>query len=46
VGHDARRAAIKDLISDQPGLYFCGNWYDGVGISDCIRIASSLADIM
>jgi protoporphyrinogen/coproporphyrinogen III oxidase len=46
VGHDARKAAIKDLISDQPGLHFCGNWYDGVGIPDCIRIASSLPDMM
>jgi oxygen-dependent protoporphyrinogen oxidase len=44
VGHEARKAAIEKLISVQPGLHFCGNAYDGVGIPDCIRMASELPE--
>ena len=44
LGHLDRVAAIRRLQSLHPGLYLCGNAFDGVGIPDCIRSAQSSAD--
>lgn len=44
VGHEARRKAIAQLSASETGLYLCGNAYDGVGIPDCIRVASEIPE--
>ena len=38
VGHAARLARIKARLAGLPGLHLVGNAYDGIGISDCIRL--------
>ena len=42
VGHEVRKQAIEELTARQAGLFLCGNAYDGVGIPDCIRLASEV----
>lgn len=42
VGHASRQSAIRKLLLDSPGLHLTGNAYDGVGIPDCIRLASRI----
>lgn len=44
VGHQARQGAIRQLAAARPGLHLCGNAYDGVGIPDCIRLASEIPE--
>jgi oxygen-dependent protoporphyrinogen oxidase len=43
VGHKARQERIKDRLAIWPGLALIGNAYDGIGISDCIRLGRSAA---
>ncbi len=43
VGHQARIARLGTEIGLCDGLHLIGNAYDGVGIPDCIRLASNLA---
>jgi oxygen-dependent protoporphyrinogen oxidase len=38
VGHQARAKRITEHAAAQPGLKLAGNAYDGIGISDCIRL--------
>jgi oxygen-dependent protoporphyrinogen oxidase len=38
VGHQARAKRITEHVAAQPGLKLAGNAYDGIGISDCIRL--------
>jgi oxygen-dependent protoporphyrinogen oxidase len=38
VGHQARAKRIAEHVAAQPGLRLAGNAYDGIGISDCIRL--------
>jgi len=38
VGHKERRRRIEDRLAMLPGLHLVGNAYDGIGISDCIRL--------
>lgn len=50
VGHNERKARIAERVGKLKGLYLAGNAYDGIGISDCIRlgkkaVADSLASI-
>lgn len=44
VGHDDRKRLIAELAARQPGILLCGNAYDGVGIPDCIRLASEIPE--
>jgi oxygen-dependent protoporphyrinogen oxidase len=44
VGHGERLAALRKAESTYPGLHFVGAAYDGVGIPDCVRQASQVAD--
>jgi protoporphyrinogen/coproporphyrinogen III oxidase len=39
VGHLARVAAVRQSVSEVPGLVTCGAVYDGVGIPACVRSA-------
>jgi protoporphyrinogen/coproporphyrinogen III oxidase len=43
VGHNDRKARITDHVSKLNGLYLAGNAYDGIGISDCIRLGRKAA---
>lgn len=38
VGHAERQRRIKERLAALPGLQLVGNAYDGIGISDCIRL--------
>ncbi len=43
VGHDQRLARIAAGFARQPGLFFTGNMFDGVGIPHCIRHGERVA---
>ncbi|MGD0942256.1 MAG: protoporphyrinogen oxidase [Terracidiphilus sp.] len=43
VGHQERRERIAQRIAALPGLRLAGNAYDGIGISDCIRLGRQAA---
>ena len=44
VGHLDRVAAIREAVSEQPGLAVAGAAYDGVGIPACIASAHLAVD--
>ncbi|HVZ84993.1 MAG TPA: protoporphyrinogen oxidase, partial [Terracidiphilus sp.] len=43
VGHQERMALIRKRVEALPGLRLAGNAYDGIGISDCIRLGRQAA---
>ena len=43
VGHNDRKVRIAEHIAKLKGLYLAGNAYDGIGISDCIRLGKKAA---
>jgi oxygen-dependent protoporphyrinogen oxidase len=43
VGHQQRRQRIGERVAAHPGLHLVGNAYDGIGISDCIRLGRKAA---
>jgi oxygen-dependent protoporphyrinogen oxidase len=43
VGHGARMGRIRERLTRLPGLYLAGNAYDGIGISDCVRLGRGAA---
>lgn len=43
VGHGERLARIADGLSRQPGLFFTGNIFDGVGMPHCIHHGERVA---
>ncbi|MGB6974360.1 MAG: protoporphyrinogen oxidase [Terracidiphilus sp.] len=43
VGHQERLARIHARLEALPGLRLAGNAYDGIGISDCIRLGRGAA---
>jgi oxygen-dependent protoporphyrinogen oxidase len=43
VGHAERQRRIKARLATLPGLHLVGNAYDGIGISDCIRLGRGAA---
>ncbi len=42
-GHLAKVAALRQALQQSPGLHLCGNAYDGIGINDCVRGATQVA---
>ncbi|RKH16575.1 protoporphyrinogen oxidase [Corallococcus praedator] len=46
VGHLGRVASLDERLKRWPGLHVTGNAYRGVGINDCIREATRLADAL
>jgi oxygen-dependent protoporphyrinogen oxidase len=47
VGHNDRKARISERVAKLKGLYLAGNAYDGIGISDCIRLGKkAVADAL
>jgi protoporphyrinogen/coproporphyrinogen III oxidase len=43
VGHLSRIAVLEQISKGQPNLFFTGNLFYGVGLSDCIRHAKEIA---
>ena len=43
VGHRGRMERIHARLANLPGLRLAGNAYDGIGISDCIRLGRKAA---
>ncbi len=43
VGHKERQRRIQSRLAELPSLYLAGNAYDGIGISDCIRLGRNAA---
>jgi oxygen-dependent protoporphyrinogen oxidase len=43
VGHKERLRRIRARLPELPGLHLIGNAYDGIGISDCIRLGRAAA---
>jgi len=43
VGHKDRVQRVRDRIAALPGLRLAGNAYDGIGVSDCIRLGRQAA---
>jgi len=43
VGHQERMERISERLAALPGLRLAGNAYDGIGISDCIRLGRKAA---
>ncbi|HEY6489277.1 MAG: protoporphyrinogen oxidase [Terracidiphilus sp.] len=43
VGHQERMQRIRARVAELPGLRLAGNAYDGIGISDCIRLGRQAA---
>ncbi len=44
VGHHQRLEAIQGRLAKRRGLFLCGNAYQGIGISDCVRSAKAAVD--
>jgi protoporphyrinogen/coproporphyrinogen III oxidase len=43
VGHQQRKQRIADRVAQHDGLRLAGNAYDGIGVSDCIRLGRQAA---
>jgi oxygen-dependent protoporphyrinogen oxidase len=43
VGHGARIAKVREILSELPGLQLAGNAYDGIGVPDCVRTGRAAA---
>ncbi len=43
VGHRERMQRVNAYVAAQPGLRLAGNAYDGIGVSDCIRLGRQAA---
>jgi oxygen-dependent protoporphyrinogen oxidase len=43
VGHGPMIAALRQRLAAAGGLHVAGSAYDGVGISDCVRVAQQVA---
>jgi oxygen-dependent protoporphyrinogen oxidase len=43
LGHAERVQALRERSARHPGLYFAGAAFDGVGIPDCVRQATEVA---
>jgi oxygen-dependent protoporphyrinogen oxidase len=46
VGHKERWQRIQTRVASLPGLHLAGNAYDGIGISDCIRLGRQAARLL
>jgi len=44
VGHARRLSTIRQRLGEHPGLFLCGNAYQGIGIPDCIRSGREAAE--
>ena len=44
VGYENVTAACAEFEKQNPGLYFCSNFYRGISMSDCVKNAFQTAD--
>jgi len=42
VGHKRLIETLEELVKREPGLYLTGNYFSGVGISDCVQQAETI----
>jgi len=43
LGHLDRVASIRSRLAGHTGVFLCGNYFDGIGIADCIRSGRAAA---
>jgi oxygen-dependent protoporphyrinogen oxidase len=43
LGHLDRVAAIRSRVAGVSGVFLCGNYFDGIGIADCVRSGRAVA---
>ncbi len=46
VGHRRRVEEIRSRVGALPNLHIIGNFFDGIGIPDCIRLGKEAAQFM
>ena len=44
IGYEDITAACSDFEVNNPGIYFCSNFYRGISIGDCVKNAFETAD--
>jgi oxygen-dependent protoporphyrinogen oxidase len=44
VGHQKRIEEVQSRMRSLPNLYLAGNYFDGIGIPDCIRLGRVAAE--
>ena len=44
VGYGAVKEFIARMEQESPGLYFCGNFCNGISVSDCITTGAATAE--
>ncbi len=44
VGYEKILASCESFEADNPGIFFCSNFYRGISVGDCIKNAFSTAD--
>jgi oxygen-dependent protoporphyrinogen oxidase len=44
IGYEEVTAACADFEKNNPGVYFCSNFYRGISMSDCVKNAFETAD--
>ena len=44
VGYEKVTAACAEFEKENPGLYFCSNFYRGISMSDCVKNAFQVAE--
>jgi protoporphyrinogen/coproporphyrinogen III oxidase len=46
VGHAPTATAIRELVSELPGLYLAGNYLEGRSLGECVEIGSRTAEVV
>jgi oxygen-dependent protoporphyrinogen oxidase len=46
VGHQKRIEQVQSRLLAFPNLYLAGNYFDGIGIPDCIRLGRVAAEMV
>lgn len=44
LGYGKTLAAIEKFQNENPGIFFCSNFYKGISVSDCVKNSAAAAD--